>query len=505
MKDILHFAKHSFLWNFKSFVILIILVMLTCLTLMGFFPDIASEPFLVFSIFLFFLSSSIILNNVAGEIGNQLILPDSFSGKYLQALPFSKKKLILTVVTSNIYTIAPCLLFAILINMRWKEGLVQFISLNNLLPLIILVIPFTLFLNVAMTLCCLFWSFNNQRMAYNKGRFSNFLLRLKSAVRYLASAFTFLVAFVYMIFQFNNLALTIGITIGIIGIIGVMVIYNALDFWHCYRLFLNERLSYWNTKRDLSSMGISVFFIFIAGAYVSKSIANNASFSFVPRIAECSQGATWRNFYSKGPQIFKDISNGKWKEVGQYISDGGEFDLVNENGVGLIHSLTLVNFDKVKGLEEEFLKDVGLLGKEIRTTKEGGCEFFYCDGVTPIHLLSARGNSKILNKALEKLPSSLELKTKRHETPLHYAAKLCAYRTTMDLIEKGANINAVNVLGNSSLMIASARGCLIVSTLLINKGADLNLKNNQGVTASELAKENEYKEIHFLLETFSKG
>ena len=58
------------------------------------------------------------------------------------------------------------------------------------------------------------------------------------------------------------------------------------------------------------------------------------------------------------------------------------------------------------------------------------------------------------------------------------------------LIERGANVNAVNVHGVSALMIASARGNIPMLGLLLEAGADPNLKSKAGKTAIDIAREN---------------
>jgi quinoprotein dehydrogenase-associated probable ABC transporter substrate-binding protein len=58
------------------------------------------------------------------------------------------------------------------------------------------------------------------------------------------------------------------------------------------------------------------------------------------------------------------------------------------------------------------------------------------------------------------------------------------------LIERGANVNAVNIHGVSALMIASARGNIPMLGLLLEAGADPNLKSKAGKTAIDIAREN---------------
>lgn len=58
------------------------------------------------------------------------------------------------------------------------------------------------------------------------------------------------------------------------------------------------------------------------------------------------------------------------------------------------------------------------------------------------------------------------------------------------LVERGANVNAVNEQGISALMIASARGNIPMIGLLLEAGADPDLKSKAGKTAIDIARDN---------------
>ncbi len=58
------------------------------------------------------------------------------------------------------------------------------------------------------------------------------------------------------------------------------------------------------------------------------------------------------------------------------------------------------------------------------------------------------------------------------------------------LVERGANVNAVNAQGVSPLMIAAARGNIPMMGLLLEAGANPNLKSAAGKTALDIARDN---------------
>jgi len=70
------------------------------------------------------------------------------------------------------------------------------------------------------------------------------------------------------------------------------------------------------------------------------------------------------------------------------------------------------------------------------------------------------------------------------------------------LIETGADINAKNNYGSTSLMYASKIGHKKIVLLLIEAGADINAKNNYGYTVLMFATANNYKDIVALLKKY---
>ena len=63
------------------------------------------------------------------------------------------------------------------------------------------------------------------------------------------------------------------------------------------------------------------------------------------------------------------------------------------------------------------------------------------------------------------------------------------------LLDSGANVNMKNYLGWTALMMASDYGYKEVVKLLIDNNADISKKNSAGKTALTLAKENRHNDI----------
>ena len=67
------------------------------------------------------------------------------------------------------------------------------------------------------------------------------------------------------------------------------------------------------------------------------------------------------------------------------------------------------------------------------------------------------------------------------------------------------SLNATNDNGETALMVAIQHGEKKIAEILIEKGADVDIVDNEGNTASQLAKENGYKELEKLLDKHSKN
>ena len=68
------------------------------------------------------------------------------------------------------------------------------------------------------------------------------------------------------------------------------------------------------------------------------------------------------------------------------------------------------------------------------------------------------------------------------------------------LIEKGADVNAQNSDGMTALMFEVNKGTIKIAKLLIEKGVDVNIKSNGGETALSIAGKRHRSDMVKLLE-----
>jgi ankyrin repeat protein len=72
-------------------------------------------------------------------------------------------------------------------------------------------------------------------------------------------------------------------------------------------------------------------------------------------------------------------------------------------------------------------------------------------------------------------------------TPLHYACAKGHLDAASFLIANGANVNALSLGGTTPLMMAVQSGNELLVKLLLDKGADLQLRNTEGISAIDIA------------------
>lgn len=104
-----------------------------------------------------------------------------------------------------------------------------------------------------------------------------------------------------------------------------------------------------------------------------------------------------------------------------------------------------------------------------------------------LHLACVGGNVDIIELLIEK-GANINSKNKNDDTPLHLAAvsEKCQWSAIKLLIDAGANVDSINNSKVTPLHISAQRGRRDVSQLLLERGADVNLKNVEDKSALEL-------------------
>ncbi|MEM8938891.1 MAG: ankyrin repeat domain-containing protein [Bacteroidota bacterium] len=105
-----------------------------------------------------------------------------------------------------------------------------------------------------------------------------------------------------------------------------------------------------------------------------------------------------------------------------------------------------------------------------------------------------------LTEAIKSNPHLVNQPDERGFTPLVLATYLGKETVARLLIENGADIDARDaMMGNTALMGVCFKGAVKLAQLLIEKGANTALKNNNGETALDFAKNGGHQEIVSIL------
>ncbi len=100
------------------------------------------------------------------------------------------------------------------------------------------------------------------------------------------------------------------------------------------------------------------------------------------------------------------------------------------------------------------------------------------------------------NKAVVQALIALEAEVNRPGwTALHYAASVGANEIVQLLLEASAYIDAESPNQTTALMMAARGGHILTVKLLLDEGADATLKNDQGMSAIDLARKFNHSDI----------
>jgi ankyrin repeat protein len=107
--------------------------------------------------------------------------------------------------------------------------------------------------------------------------------------------------------------------------------------------------------------------------------------------------------------------------------------------------------------------------------------------VEAFHLAAGKGEMDAVAVFVEKHPSFINEKGASNDAALLYAARNGRAEVVKLLLQKGADIDIRNHLGWSALMMASWWGRTAIMTLLLDGGAPINAQSQSGLTPLMLA------------------
>lgn len=195
----------------------------------------------------------------------------------------------------------------------------------------------------------------------------------------------------------------------------------------------------------------------------------------------------------------KVIKNNNTNILGYFLDNG--YDLsIKKDGKGLLEYADNYYVAKV-------LVEGGLDIKEYNTSAKDleMLEYLFQNGASPNKILSksiSYGNMDILNLAIEYDVDMnyIDEASGRKDSPLIAAAYSGSKDIMKKIIKNGGDINYKNAEGSTALMEVSKKGWTDCAKLLLDAGADKNIKDNNKVDALYYAKDSKSKEIIKLLE-----
>jgi ankyrin repeat protein len=189
-------------------------------------------------------------------------------------------------------------------------------------------------------------------------------------------------------------------------------------------------------------------------------------------------------FISKGvdtSSLYMAAFMGDLDRVKEFVEKGTKVDAKDDAGWTALYWSACGGQTKVA----EFLIDNGA---DINTTDSRSQSL--------LHQAAQTGNVELVELLISKGGVAPNIKDKRGNTPLHNAS----HRDIAALlIDKGADVNAKNNVAQTPLHIACQKGNKEIAELLIDKGADINSRLRNGLTPLHLAARGNHKDIVELL------
>jgi hypothetical protein len=119
---------------------------------------------------------------------------------------------------------------------------------------------------------------------------------------------------------------------------------------------------------------------------------------------------------------------------------------------------------------------------------------------TPLYLASERGKLDIVKELLKHKDIDVNLQDRNNHTPLYYASYEGYTNIARELLKhRDIDVNLQNIYNQTPLYIASVCGNLDIVRMLLDAGADINIKNNEDKTALDIAIERRQRHVAELI------
>jgi ankyrin repeat protein len=122
--------------------------------------------------------------------------------------------------------------------------------------------------------------------------------------------------------------------------------------------------------------------------------------------------------------------------------------------------------------------------------------------VTPLHEAVRDGQSERAADLLREDGTDVNAQDEKGRTPLHYTATNGEAGLAEMLIAGGADVNIQDDEGNTPLHWAIRNNFAAIAEMLLENGADPSMENREGKTASDIAEEDDLRDMMDLLSRY---
>lgn len=275
-------------------------------------------------------------------------------------------------------------------------------------------------------------------------------------------------------FLFVKFFYELSLIYGAVALIFTLIFINFHIYYQLISVWADERISNWRLSREKNKIIIQIILVLTFG------IANNNYHGYI---------------IENEDHLFDLIQDGKLVEFKSTNLKEKINKVQGHNGRFLIHEavyrskIDFVNYllDQGSNLESE----VSGISKN---------RFKYRNGMTPLMVALDISNNELSDLLIEK-GANIEAVNEFGMTSLSLAAYRCNPVMMEKLIEKGADINKASDKGLTPLFYAVQGRCIVAVEYLKKVGASVDLKNHKKQTYIEYAKD-KFKKFYSELEFY---
>ncbi|QDK42286.1 hypothetical protein DOM21_12700 [Bacteriovorax stolpii] len=408
----------------------------------------------------------------------------SFSWKFFQSLPLSKKEIIFSLILSRLLLVVPIVLFLVLFKSNVDEFFKIFNNEDyNFFKLILNVVLFAVFIE----LIAVNGAITNPRLEYQKANANKDLI---STIRILLLAIT-TILFLILGIGLLEIKYSVGVfdflapVLKEVFIFGanwsplVLITFITFMYWNLLDTWTNEIKSY---KKPIKWNPVKEWGTIIACSIFLGVFALNVDFA-TP------------TFY-QGNRLGTSIYKKDYKQIERMPKGSVEINEASDSGVTpVLMAIAIGDLKMVKILVDK--------GADLNNVTNGkDKDYKYYDAMM-FAVLSEQTDvvDYLLTKGFEvnSKPNQLNI------YPLHLAAQSCKPKMLEHLIKLGADINAVNAKGESVSILAAKSKCLGNIVALHEAGADFSLKDNSGKTVNDYKSEKKHDQyLNHYIEKYSR-